>query len=52
MKTLGGTYHADQVLVTHLLDGNIVDETGDDCSWPRLFTEINLLQKVRFHLDE
>ena len=37
------THHTDKVLVTHLLNGDIVHKAGDDCSGPFRLTEVDLL---------
>lgn len=42
-KAFVNTYNADEVLVTHLFDRNVVDKARDDRSRASLLAEINLL---------
>lgn len=37
------SYHANEVLIPHLVDGDVFDKTGDNSSWTSVFTKINLL---------
>jgi hypothetical protein len=45
------TYNTDEILVLHLLDRNVVDKAGYDCSWARLFAEVDLLPNSQLRRD-
>jgi hypothetical protein len=46
------TYNADQVLIPHIFDGDIVHEARNNCSWASVLAKVYLLMGNVFNLTD